>query len=126
MNSLSNVELARTLIHESIHAEIYVRMQGLSGGVSTDADFAKLFEQYKTYGDQRDHNIMAESDYVNLIAQGLKAYHDAGYMAEFDSRIPDAYLGDFDYQKFYSMMAWEGLDKTTACTANKKKLRMGY
>ena len=67
MNSLSNVELARTLIHESIHAEIYVRTQGLSRGVSTDADFAKLFEQYKTYGDQRDHNIMAESDYVNLI-----------------------------------------------------------
>ena len=63
---------------------------------------------------------MAESDYVNLIAQGLKAYHDAGYMAEFDARIPDVYLGDFDYQKFYSMMAWEGLDKTTACTANKK------
>lgn len=67
MNSLSNVELARTLIYESIHAEIYVRTQGLSGGVSTDADFAKLFEQYKTYGDQLDHNIMDESDYVNLI-----------------------------------------------------------
>ncbi|WP_197057264.1 hypothetical protein, partial [Alistipes sp. ZOR0009] len=55
MESCSNIELVRTLIHESIHAEIYVRMQGLNGGVSTDADFARLFEQYKTYGDQRDH-----------------------------------------------------------------------
>jgi hypothetical protein len=53
---------------------------------------------------------MAESDYVNLIAQGLQAYHDAGYMAEFDARIPDVYLGDFDYSKFYSMMAWIGLE----------------
>ena len=63
---------------------------------------------------------MAESDYVNLIAQGLKAYHDAGYMAEFDARIPDVYLGDFDYSKFYSMMAWLGLDQTSACFTNKK------
>jgi hypothetical protein len=114
MNSLSNVELARTLIHESIHAEIYVRMQGLNGGVSTDADFARLFEQYKTYGDERDHNIMAESDHVNLIAQGLKAYHDAGYMAEFDANVGKTYDGTFDYQQFYSMMAWSGLQGAKA------------
>ena len=62
---------------------------------------------------------MAESDYLNLIAQGLKAYHDAGYMAEFDAKIPDVYLGDFDYQKFYSMMGWYGLDKTKAFEATK-------
>ena len=65
---------------------------------------------------------MAESDYVNLIAQGLKAYHDAGYMAEFDARIPDVYLGDFDYQKFYSMMAWIGLHESKQYVLNKQQV----
>jgi len=61
---------------------------------------------------------MAESDYVNLIAQGLKAYHDAGYMAEFDANVGKVYEGDFSYSQFYSMMAYNGLQNTNAYNRN--------
>jgi hypothetical protein len=119
MESCTNVELARTLIHESIHAEIYVRVKGFGAGISSDAEFAELFEKYKSLGTEKDHNIMAESDYVNLIAQGLKAYHDAGYMADFDANVTRS-GNNFDYNQFYNMEAWYGLDNTKAFNSNKQ------
>ena len=61
---------------------------------------------------------MAESDYVNLIAQGLKAYHDAGYMAEFDANVGKVYGNTFDYEQFYSIMGWYGLDNTKQFNTN--------
>ena len=119
IESCTNFELARTLIHESVHAEIFARLQGPKTGISGDQEFYSLFEKYKDYCKQTDHNIMAESDYVNLIAQGLKAYHDAGYMKDFDANISTKYYGDFDYQKLYSMEAWVGLDNTSQFNINK-------
>ena len=63
---------------------------------------------------------MAESDYVNLIAQGLKAYHDAGYMKDFDANVNRSWGDAYDYQKFYNMEAWYGLDNTKAFNTNKQ------
>ncbi len=57
---------------------------------------------------------MAESDYVKLIADGLKAYHDAGYMKTFDKNIAENNPNGFDMQQFYNMIAWSGLQNTKA------------
>ena len=112
IESCTNFELARTLIHESVHAEIFARLQGPKTGISGDQEFYSLFEKYKDYCKQTDHNIMAESDYINLIAKGLEAYHTQGYMTSFDANISAHYGNDFDYQQFYNMVAWVGLEKT--------------
>ena len=99
--------VAKTLMHEVIHAEIYRKLLSISqtnGAINTTdllrmleaGDFPGLFDYYSRYAwNQVQHEMMAQH-YIDAIAGALK---------EFDqSQHSDS---------FYNDMAWGGLEGTT-------------
>ena len=125
INSCSMVELARTLIHESIHAELSVKVAKLEGyfgkDMMLDKEFSDLWSKYKILKDldQQQHNLMAEN-YINTIAKGVEAYH-MNNRAEFEE-TRSTQIGEewFNYDEFYKSIAWVGLDKTSQYTEKSK------
>ncbi|NCP20573.1 MAG: hypothetical protein GW847_01080 [Zetaproteobacteria bacterium] len=96
-NTLQNrtvLELARTLIHETIHAEMYRKLRSVNYSVSIN-DFLGIFYYYSTYKNWQ-HQQMA-SNYRTTIVDMLK---------EFDNNQHT--------ESFYSDLAWEGLQGTVA------------
>ena len=114
VNSCSMVELARTLIHESIHAQIFMVAKYPNEAYSSDANFADLWKRYQDLGKQAQHNVMAESSYIAIIAKGLEEYHKNNRSA-FEANLAERRLLEgFNYTEFYSNLAWYGLHKTQA------------
>ena len=92
-NTLSNrtsLDLARTIIHEGVHARLREFLHR-KGGILSKKDFPGVYEYYRTYGKNWDHQQMADY-YRSTIAKGLKQF-DKGQRSD----------------QFYNDMAWEGL-----------------
>ena len=92
-NTLSNrtsLGLARTIIHEGIHARLREFLHR-KGGTLSKEDFPGVYEYYRTYGKNWDHQQMADY-YRSTIAKGLKQYDNGQHS-----------------NQFYNDMAWEGL-----------------
>lgn len=102
-----NLSIARTIIHEIIHAEMYRKMLSLAnkdGRIDTkklktmlsNGDYPGMFDYYTQYGiNGMQHQQMA-SHYVNTISYFLKQYQP-GLSNE-----------------IYESLAWSGLYNTTA------------
>ena len=88
--------VAKTFIHETIHAEMYRKIKSVNSQISID-DFPGLFDYYSRFENNSDaqHNLMAQY-YINIMSDALK---------EFDS----SYSEDI-----YHAIAWEGLMGTVA------------
>lgn len=85
--------LARTLIHETIHAELYRKVRSVGGNVSIK-DFPGIYDYYRRYIKGWQHEQMA-AHYRTTIVEALK---------EFD--------GNRQSLSFYNDLAWEGLTAT--------------
>ena len=90
--------VARTFIHETIHAEMWRKIKSVHGKISIQ-NFPGLFDYYSRYkmGDNgtAQHNLMAQH-YIDIMADALK---------EFDSSYSD---------EVYKAIAWVGLTNTVA------------
>ena len=87
------LDIARTLLHEAIHAEIYRQVKS-SGGLDalTENNFPGLFDYYSRYGKGKfQHQLMAKH-YIDFIAENLGAF--------------DNYSQN---EEVYTAMAWQGL-----------------
>lgn len=96
-NTLPNrtvMGLARTMIHETIHAEMYRKLRSVNYSVSIN-DFPGIFYYYSTYKNWQ-HQQMA-SHYRTTIVDMLK---------EFDNNQHT--------DSFYNDLAWEGLQGTVS------------
>ncbi len=105
-NNRPSLAVARTILHEAIHAEIYRKIKtraplvynattktwNLSNG--SRADFPTLFDSYDEDPKNPDHNYMA-GYYRSGIETGLKEYAKA--------------IGEKHSDQFYKDMAWSGL-----------------
>lgn len=110
LQNYRTVEVARTFLHEAVHAKIFSEL-GKAGIANyeqlTSANFPGLFDAYVEYKngnipqDQVQHQYMA-GHYVNLIAAGLK---------EFDTRNHNNPEITMDH---YVALAWDGLRGTKA------------
>jgi hypothetical protein len=102
LDSASPISIARTMIHESIHAELYRKMVSVGMNPSIK-DFPGLFDYYQRYeNSSAQHNLMADF-YIPLIIQGLKEF-DGQQGIDTSSRPLN----------FYEGMAWGGLTRTDA------------
>ena len=86
--------LARTIIHEAIHARLWEFMYSRDKNLALiQSDFPGIYEYYRIYQQNWDHQQMA-SFYRGTITKGLKQFDNAQH--------PDT---------FYIALAWEGLSE---------------
>lgn len=90
LSDRTSLGLARTIIHEGIHARLREFLHR-KGGTLSKEDFPGVYEYFRTYGKNWDHQQMADY-YRSTIAKGLMQF-DNGQHSD----------------QFYDDMAWEGL-----------------
>ncbi len=115
VNDMKSLEVARVILHEIIHAEIYNAV-GQKRGSLLVGNFQNNFEEYKRLypkdDTQQQHNFMA--DYiVGKIAKTLQEIHPLLGASEFYNAVG----GSSRWPKginptFYTAMAWHGLNST--------------
>ncbi|NDK56047.1 hypothetical protein [Pontibacter fetidus] len=112
INSARTIQVARTFLHESVHAKIFSYLRQIEGYENLDKDnFPVMYEAYvnaKKSGTSMDavanrvhHEEMAKH-YVELIAKGLQ---------EFDAMNHNNPEVTIDH---YRALAWDGLEQSTA------------
>ena len=101
LNDRTILGLARTFLHEVIHAEMYRKVKSVNGSIS-ETDFPGIYDYYRRHIKNWQHEQMA-SHYRNSIARMLQ---------EFDTGIPLTSQQSPD--QFYLDMSWVGLQKTLA------------
>lgn len=100
-NEHPNLVVARSILHEYIHADIY-RKTPILHNSNDMPDFKKTYE---TYGDVYHHNNMAEF-YLNSMKNALKAFHKDVLTSDYN-KYKDYYGEPND--TFYEAIAWGGL-----------------
>jgi len=115
--NLSSLELAKIILHELIHAELFVA-NFHKGGSPIDGDFQANFNTYmKTYHKEGNsvtqHNYMAEK-MVDKMAQVLSQIHPSLGKNEFvnDPEVKLVFLNKRMPSNFYTALAWSGLHST--------------
>lgn len=114
--NLSSLELARIILHEMIHAELFVA-NFHKGGSPIDGDFEANFNTYiqKYYPDGNaviHHNYMAEN-MVNNMSIVLSLIHSNLGKLQFlnDPNVKNAFPNGLP-SDFYKGLAWSGLQAT--------------
>lgn len=83
--------VARTLIHEAIHAELYRKVRSVNNQISIN-DFPGIYDYYRRYIKNWQHQQMA-AHYIDLMGKMLK---------EFDgSKMSDQYYRDISWNGLY-------------------------
>ncbi|WP_128760072.1 hypothetical protein [Leeuwenhoekiella aestuarii] len=91
-NRNTTLTIARTIIHESIHARLWEFVYRNGGNVS-QSDFPGLYEYMRIHGKNWDHEQMA-AYYRETIATGLKHFDNGQHSDD-----------------YYDALAWEGLSE---------------
>jgi hypothetical protein len=107
----SALEVARTIVHEMIHAEMF-RALNTQGLADSDLSFKETFEEYtrQFFGDEDiHHNYMADY-WVNKMADMLELIHPQLGKSSLEDYMN--YSGGYPNgvpKDFYKAIAWEGL-----------------
>ena len=115
-NRFSNrneLEVARTLFHELIHAEMYRKIQSVGGRENLNIDnFPGLFDYYSRYFKVRQRN--GTWHYPNGTPQhNLMAEHYIGFITDALMEYDGVAKQDQQLRSLYEALAWMGLEITT-------------
>ncbi|MBO3118079.1 hypothetical protein J4050_15105, partial [Winogradskyella sp. DF17] len=103
--------IAQTIIHEAIHANLYLAIYNFEAGNPVNLpdinDFPAIYEQYRQLTN-RQHEIMA-GEFTGLIAQLLQQIHPLLNDQQFIDSLDDY---SFSLQDFYTNLAYVGLQGT--------------
>lgn len=89
------VAIAKTILHESVHANIYQKVASVGGLNNLTADnFERLFAYYQTYGADYHHPYIAVT-YVPVLAESLLRFDGGRYSLD-----------------YYEALSWSGLHET--------------
>ena len=111
--SATKLSLARTIIHELIHAYFHYRMHDAVGNPTKQAlcneqlGFLKVFNPATPYADYGSQHEQMAHNYITEIKQALKEYCliDPSDLTDFNSYFPPGVTLD----QYYTAMAWGGL-----------------
>lgn len=99
--SNASLDVARTFIHEGIHAELRRKIASVDGIDNVDEmNFPGIFDYFDRHGEDWPHNQMAEH-YRSVLVKGLKEFDDGKHSDE-----------------FYNDLAWRGLEGTRSWNEN--------
>lgn len=95
--SNASLDIARTFLHEAIHAELSRKVASVGGPENLSGDnFPGIYDYYRRYVENWSHEQMA-AHYRNTIINGMK---------EFDQNAHS--------NSFYDALSWRGLEGTTS------------
>ncbi len=107
----SALEVARTIVHEMIHAEMF-RALNTQGLADSDLSFKETFEEYtrQFFGDEDIHHSYMADYWVDKMADMLELIHPQLGKSSFEDHMN--YSGGYPNgipKDFYKAIAWEGL-----------------
>ncbi len=102
----STLDLARTIIHEYVHAEMF-RKLNTSAPTSGDLDFRETYTRYKSgiFRASPQHNTMADL-YLKEMAATLRSFHQQKLRADYNFLSDN---GKISMDPLYDALAWQGL-----------------
>ncbi|MRX41744.1 hypothetical protein GJU43_20880 [Flavobacterium sp. LC2016-23] len=100
-NTNSSLDVARTILHEYIHADIFRK---LSTKLGTDKERLDFKTTYEAYGEQ--HSTIAAL-YLNSMKEALKKFHQSVLTDDYNKYTQ--YYGEAPSDAFYEALAWGGL-----------------
>jgi|GEM_PF-2445243 len=107
----SAIEVARTIVHEMIHAEMY-RALNTQGLADIDLSFKETFEEYtrQFFGDEDIHHSYMADYWVDKMADMLELIHPQLGKSSFENYMnySEGYPNGVP-KDFYRAIAWEGL-----------------
>lgn len=102
VNARAPIEVARIILHEYIHADIYRKLGTELATNVENLDFKTTYEKYE--GEQ--HSVMAKL-YVDSMKESLKQFHQSLFPGDISAYT--AYYGEAPNDAFYEALAWGGL-----------------
>jgi hypothetical protein len=100
-NTNSSLDVARTILHEYIHADIFRK---LGTNLGTDKESLDFKTTYEAYGNQ--HSTIAIL-YLNGMKEALKEFHKTVLTDDYNKYTQ--YYGEVPSDEFYEALAWGGL-----------------
>ncbi len=97
----SVLDVARTILHEYVHADIYRKLKTKSQAQEI-LDFRKTMEQYKN----EQHEAIGAL-YLNSMRDALKAFHKEVLTNDYNKFI--SLFGAAPSNNYYEALAWRGL-----------------
>ena len=109
--STPTIFLAQTLIHESIHANLFAAVKALNNGIiPEDIRFASLYEDYRGLKNW-SHEFMADH-YTQIMQDALREVHpllnDDQFLNNYDNNTI------WNWDDFYEYVSFRGLNETDA------------
>ncbi|MEA1784553.1 hypothetical protein U1E44_00475 [Arenibacter sp. GZD96] len=105
----SGLSLAKTILHEYIHARMFSMLGTKLVPTAPDAvKFRTTYDSYKKteFEPSPQHQTMADL-YVNSMAEGLASFHKNELKEDYNKY--QSTFGEFPSFDFYKALAWEGL-----------------
>lgn len=96
----SALSVARTLLHEYIHADIFRKLETRTNTIS-ELNFKSVFEQY-----EEDHHETMAALYVKSMRDALKNFHKTALTEDYNAYVNHFGTPPNDY--FYEALAWQG------------------
>ncbi len=101
-NENAALDVARTILHEYIHADIFRKLYTTSDEIGNKStDFKKTYDQY-----ENQHGAIAGL-YLNSMKEALKEFHKSVLTDDYNKYIN--YFGEVPNDAFYEALAWGGL-----------------
>ena len=100
-NQRSALSVARTLLHEYIHADIFRKLETRTNTIF-ELNFRSIFEQY-----EEDHHKTMAALYVESMRDALRNFHQTALTADYNAYVN--YFGTPPNDFFYEALAWQGL-----------------
>ena len=100
-NSRSALSVAKTLLHEYIHADIFRKLETRTNTIY-ELNFISIFEQY-----EEDHHETMAALYVESMRDALKKFHQTALTEDYNAYVN--YFGSPPNDFFYEALAWQGL-----------------
>ena len=102
VNARAPLEVARIILHEYIHADIYRKIGTVLEMNVENLDFKETYEKYE----KEHHSVMAKL-YVDSMKESLKQFHQNLFPD--DIKAYTAYYNEPPSDAFYEALAWGGL-----------------
>ncbi|WP_192347507.1 hypothetical protein [Algoriphagus sp. Y33] len=118
------LSIARTILHELIHAEIMVALE-MKGVSVLGKNFAEDYQIYqeKFVGKHQSHNYMADNLIPKMASVLEKIHPKLGKEAFWSNSYVQSKFGGQWSNQFYTAIAWQGLDITEAWEGLSKETR---
>jgi hypothetical protein len=108
--TIPTITIARTVIHEAIHAALFLEVKQWNAGVTPETPYKDLLDDYRKKKIGSSHPIMS-ANYVSTIAQTLKEVHKLlGEPQRFYDDLNS--IEGFNWDEYYLFLAYEGLAGT--------------